>query len=262
MKHFAFVVVLGWSVSLFAQAPPQATDSSRRLQVACAPLSLAGPPDRTLRVVGSHQRGRMLFGPNEPLVINAGTNQGLRVGQQYFVRRVVRDRFTRWTLPTSATSVHTAGWIQIVDAQPDMAVATVTHACDGVMEGDYLDPFVDPVLPADAGVGGEPDFGHPARIAMGDEKRQSAAPGSVMLIDQGSEQGLRAGQTLTIFRDMVFGRNPGMGYGDQPVQRRGPIVRIGLARALAVGPHSALVSIESSRDAIYIGDLVAVNRVR
>ena len=97
---------------------------------------------------------------------------------------------------------------------------------------------------------------------MGDEKRQSAAPGSVMLIDQGSEQGLRAGQTLTIFRETVFGRNPGMGYGDQPVPGRGPIMRIGLARALAVGSHSALVSIESSRDAIYIGDLVAVHRTQ
>ena len=25
-----------------------------------------------------------------------------------------------------------------------MAVATVTHACDGILEGDYLEPFAAP----------------------------------------------------------------------------------------------------------------------
>jgi len=256
------IVVLGCSVPAFAQPPSQNGEASRRLQVACAPLSLPAAPNRALRVIGSYERGRMLFGPDEALVVNAGTNQGMRVGQEYFVRRVVHDRFTAWTLDTHATSVHTAGWIRIADVQADMAVATVTHACDGVMEGDYLEPFVDPVVPADAGVTGEPDFAHPARIALGDEKRQSAAPGTVMLIDQGTAQGLRAGQTLTIYRETVFGRYREMGYDKPGVRGRGPIMRIGVARVLAVSPQSALVTIESSRDAIYIGDLAAVNRVQ
>jgi hypothetical protein len=259
IRALPLIVVLGWSVPSFAQAPPQNSDASR-LQIACAPLVLPAPPNQALRIVGSHERGRMLFGPNEPLVVNAGTNQGIRVGQQYFVRRVVRDRFTP-TLARTAASVHTAGWIRIVDAQADLSVATVAHACDGVMEGDYLEPFVDPVLPADARVTGEPDFAHPARIALGDEKHQSGAAGSLMLIDHGSDQGLRAGQTLTIYRDTVFGRSRSMSYSDRVIQARGPIMRVGVARVLAVAPQSALVSIESSRDAIYVGDLVAVNRV-
>ncbi len=263
IRVLPLIVVLGWSVPAFAQAPPQNGDASRRLQVACAPLSLPAAPNQALRVVGSYERGRMLFGPNEPLVVNAGTNQGMRAGQEYFVRRVVHDRFTAWTLDTHATSVHTAGWIRIVDAQADMAVATVTHACDGVMEGDYLEPFVDPVPAADAGVTGEPDFAHPARIALGDEKRQSAAPGSVMLLDQGADHGLRAGQTLTIYRETVFGRyRADMGYDAPGVRGRGPIMRIGVARVLAVSPQSALVSIESSTDAIYVGDLAAVHRLQ
>lgn len=262
-RALSLLVVLGCSVPAFAQPPSQNGDASRRLQLACAPLSLPAKPNQALRVIGSYERGRMLFGPDDALVVNAGTTQGMRVGQEYFVRRVVHDRFTSWTLDTNVTSVHTAGWIRIVDVQADRALATVTHACDGVIEGDYLEPFVDPVLPADAGVTGEPDFAHPARIALGDEKRQSAAPGSVMLLDQGTDHGLRAGQTLTIYRETVFGRYRGnMGYDQPGVRGRGPIMRIGLARVLAVTPQSALVSIESSTDAIYIGDLAAVNRVQ
>ena len=37
---------------------------------------------------------------------------------------------------------------RIVDATDDMAIATVTHACDGMLAGDYLEPFAEPRSPA------------------------------------------------------------------------------------------------------------------
>ncbi len=214
-------------------------------------------------MVGSYQRGRLLFGPSEPLIVNGGTNQGVSTGQEYFVRRVVKDRFTPMTVDSHATSIHTSGWVRIVEVQTDTAVATVTHACDGVIYGDYLEPFADPVPPPDANVTGDPDYAHPARIAMGDEKRQTGAAGDVMVIDRGSDDGLRSGQTLTIYRETLTEREGVMGYGSYgpALQGRGPSMRVGTARVISVRPQTALVRIESSREAVYVGDYVAVHRI-
>ena len=72
------------------------------------------------------------------------------------------DRFTPETPDFRPHSIHTAGWVTIVDAKDNMAVATVTHACDGILEGDYLEPLRRtrslPTPAADA----RPDFEHPA----------------------------------------------------------------------------------------------------
>src|SRR6188768_3116936 len=92
--------------------------------IACAPMSLAAPPANAMRVVGGQVPGRIMFGPGESLVINAGTANGIKPGQVYFVRRYITDRFTPVTPDFTPQSIHTAGWITIVDARDAMAVAT------------------------------------------------------------------------------------------------------------------------------------------
>src|SRR5215218_4662028 len=129
---------------MLAQAPQAAAPVTPLTeQIACAPMSLAAPPVNTIRVAGGQVQGRNMFAPGEPLVINAGTSQGLSPGQQYFVRRYVVDRFTPASADFTPFSIHTAGWVTILDARETIAVATVTHACDGVLSGDYLEPYAE-----------------------------------------------------------------------------------------------------------------------
>jgi hypothetical protein len=240
------------SISLAAggdQTPSGAVAAGQNIreQMACAPVSLPAAPVGGLRVLGGYAHGRIMFGPGEPLIINAGTAQGIKPGQQYFVRRHVRDSFTPTTADFVPISIHTAGWVTIVDARENLAVATVTHACDGVIEGDYLEPYVDPVVPQPSAVEGTPDFGHPARIVMADERRQTGYPGLLMLVNRGSDHGVRAGQALTIYRETYDGQ--------------GPIVDVGRATVVSVRPQTALVRIDSARDAVNIGDFAAIHRI-
>ena len=242
-----------WTMSMsLAGGADQATEvvaagQEIREQLACAPISLPAPPLGGLRVLGGDQHGRIMFGPGEPLIINAGTAQGIKPGQQYFVRRHVRDPFTPSTADFIPVSVHTAGWVTIVDARENVAVATVTHACDGVIEGDYLEPYVDPVVPQPAAVQGGPDYDHPGRIVMADEGRQTGYAGLLMLVNRGSDHGVRAGQTLTIFRETLNGQ--------------GPIADVGRATVMSVRPQTALVRIDSTRGAVYVGDFAAIHRI-
>jgi hypothetical protein len=65
------------------------------------------------------------------------------------------------------------------------------------------------------------------------------------VLDRGSDHGLRQGQQLTIFRRTVAD---------------GPIATVGTATVYAVQPASTVVRIDTSVDAVYVGDLVAVHR--
>jgi hypothetical protein len=214
-------------------------------QISCAPMGLAAPPVAGLRVLGGTVHGRIMFGPGDALVVNAGTLMGVQRGQRYFVRRPITDASTKPPKVGALYGVHTAGWVTIVNATDTTAVATVTHACDGVLEGDYLQPYADPVLPP-AAVDGTPDFAHPGRIVMADERRQSGYPGLAMLMNRGTDEGVRAGLTLTIYRPTLDGQ--------------GPNIDIGRATVLSATPRSALLRVDTSRDAVYVGDLVAIHR--
>lgn len=240
-------MTLWLALMLVAQEPAVAGGQNIREQIACAPMSLPAPPSDGLRVSGGYAHGRMMFAPGEAVIVNAGARQGVQRGQVYYARRLVRDNFTPAWPDFIPVSIHTAGWVTIVDTKDDLAVAVVTHACDGILDGDYLEPYTDPVVPPPA-LGGGPDYAHPARLVMADERRQTASEGMLMLINRGSDHGVRAGQTVTIYRDTLNGA--------------GPFLDVGRATVLSVRPQISLVRIDSSREAVYIGDMAAINRIQ
>jgi hypothetical protein len=241
------LVVITWTLSPAAQQPPVPGPLLRdpAMNLACAPMVALLPPEPSMRILGSQETRRALFGTGDALVVAGGTDTGLRVGQEYFVRRIVHDQFALRLSGFVPISIKTAGWIRIVDVQKDLAIATVTYACDGIHEGDYLEPFVRPVEPAPLPAGA-PDYENSGVLIMGDERRQIGAAGELMIFGRGSSQGVRPGQRLTIFRNTL-------GAG-------APVARIGEATAVIVRPDTSVVRIERSRDAVYVGDRAALHR--
>ncbi len=216
------------------------------MEVLCGPLATLTAPSQAIRITGGLERMKSLFAPGDTVTIGAGTAQGVAVGQHYLVRRVVEDRFTVRTTEKQPYSIHTAGWVTVTEALDNSAVARIAEACDGIGEGDYLEPLV---LPAEAAPvpPGQPDFERPARVILGDERRQlGAGGGSMMVIDRGSDHGLRAGQRLTIFRPSV--------------DASGPVVAIADAIVSSTQYETSLIRIDKSKEAIEVGDLVAIHR--
>src|SRR5215212_1968412 len=122
-----------------AQEPTSSTRGIPSDQLCGAEVSLVVPA-KAMRIAGGAQREKQLFSPGDAVIINAGSAQGVKPGQQFVVRRVVADRFAHPTMGETTRSVHTAGWITIVEVQADVAIAKITEACDGVIQGDYLEP--------------------------------------------------------------------------------------------------------------------------
>ena len=68
----------------------------------------------------------------------------------------------------------TGGWIRIVAVNESTAIAAFEHICGAVGQGDYLEPFVAPVVPAGADrdeTPGEPDFTSLGQVVVGNEDR-------------------------------------------------------------------------------------------
>ena len=239
-------LALGAAAPGWAQGQRPPATRAVPIDLVCGPHATLTAPVETMRIAGGVEPAKTLFAAGDTVLIDAGTNQGVSTGQQYFVRRVIADRFAVRTTDTAPLSIHTAGWLTVVETKDDVSIARVTEACDGVIEGDYLEPLVVPVAVAPL-ADGQPDYERPARVILADDRRQmGAGGGSLMVIDRGSDHGLRPGQRLTIFRKTLDGT--------------GPAFAVGEAYVATIRPDTSVMRIQQAREAIHVGDLIAIHR--
>jgi len=238
-------VVGSAAAGLQAQQPAPATPAPVSRNLACAPAAPVAGTGGSIKIVGGREIRRTMFSTGEAVIIAGGTAQGVRNDEEYFVRRTVEDRYGEPVNGKFPATIHTAGVVRIVEAQAGSAIAVVTYACDGVMEGDYVERY-EPAAVPQSPIGSAPDFAAPGRLVLGSERRQIGGAGEFMVLNRGSDHGLRAGQRLTIFRHTVGGS--------------APVSTIGSATVYLIGAQTSTIRIDGSVDAVYVGDLVAIHR--
>jgi hypothetical protein len=167
----------------------------------CAPTLTYTRPIASLLVTGGQDAStRHIFRPGDLITINGGSNNGVEVGQEYFVRRFQAPRGYSLSRSTPG-SIVTAGWVKIYAVDKTMSLATVTHACDTIDIGDYLEPYTQPQLPT-ADVNPPPpqrdNYGH---ILIGTDRRTIFGKGDFFTIDRGSDHGVILGARFMIYRD-------------------------------------------------------------
>jgi hypothetical protein len=126
---------------------------------------------------------------------------------------------------------------------------SVDHLCSEILEGDYLDPFKAPEVPGDitaVDTTKEPDFATMSRILFGADERYTSGVGEFVVIDRGSNEGVAAGSTFALYRDV---RAAGV-----------PLTSIGEAAAVAIGPTMTVARINRARDVILSGDYAVVRK--
>ena len=229
-----------------AYAQSSDTLSPLAIAVACSPPpSYDTAPAHALRIIGSQDAiPRNLFGNRDLLVIGGGTAAGVRLGQQFFVRRTVTFGGNR-----ASRGAKTLGWIRVVAVNESTAIAIVDHICGGMVLTDYLEPFVAPVVSADAEkdeTPGQPDFTTLGRIVVGNEGRMTVGAGDFALIDWGQDRGLTAGARFAIYRDVGV--------------RGLPLASVGEGVVISTGSAMALTRITRTRDAVYGGDYIALRK--
>jgi hypothetical protein len=178
-----------------------------------------------------------LFGGDEELLIDGGAVTGMRVGQNFIVRR----RYPTALLDRKGKVVmgeHSSGLVQIVAVENEVATAIVVYACDEMMSGDYLVRFdAEPPIPPDPI--GAPEFDTAARILFADAGQSLGATNRMLVIDRGARDGVRPGQRFTLFRRSRFGHTK-------------PVV-VGQAVVVTARRESATIRVEQATDVVFFG---------
>jgi hypothetical protein len=182
-----------------------------------------------------------VFAPGDLVTINAGKNQGLAIGQEYAVRR--RQLPAGPVTAAEPAIIRTAGWLRAWAIDDDLSLATITHACDTVVAGDYLEPLVvpSPVVPDPTMA--DPERDNYARVLVGNDRRQAFGTGDFFLIDRGLDGGVEPGSRFMLHRNRGVAGNF--------------MFEIGEATAVRVQPGEATLLVTRSRDALLTGDYVA-----
>lgn len=205
------------------------------------------PPPTPLRITGGQDSTvRWSHAPGDLITINAGTDNGIDVGQEYFVRRVQAAERRPVTRANPAT-IRTTGWIRIWAVDPQMSLATIVHACDTIDVDDYLEPFVLPQVPTPADTGRvKPQRENYGRIVLGTDRRRSFGKGDFFIVDRGSDHGVSVGARFVVFHDKLQAENF--------------LYDLGEAVAVDVRPETSTLQVLVSRDAFRAGDYVAIRK--
>lgn len=234
---------------LWAQSPVHVTGPRMLLPayVICTDLPAWSKPLPTLFIKGGHNTdGHQVMARGEIAVLNRAVDDGLRVGQSYFVRRVLSG-------PTRAFpregegfgKIHTSGWLTVTALDETNALATINHSCDSIEVGDYLEPFVELVLPTSADPMGAPIFGEYANILFGVDTRETFGDGDTLNIDRGTVHGVVPGARFAIFRNVVQGL---------------PLVYVGDVVVMEPGELTSKAVVVRVKDVVQAGDVVVRRR--
>jgi hypothetical protein len=206
----------------------------------CGPAKIEGPIESSGTIRSRRFAANAVYGEGDELVIAGGTSSGLQAGRNYVVRRTFR---IEWD-PRTEIGEHTAGLVQVAEADAESAQAVVIYACDEMLPGDRLVPFT--AMPKRAAERARtPDFRNAARILFPDIGQLLGAPRRMLVIDRGFLLGVRVGQRVSVFRTSPASRTPAV---------------VGEAVVVSVRSDSATIRVDSVSGAIFEGDLAALHR--
>jgi len=218
------------------------------LSLACAPGLSYETPDKNTRVTGGQDSAiRRIHAPGDLVVLDRGEEDGLKVGQEFYVRRINSTTPTKIDRDHPAT-VRTSGWIKVYAVDPKMSLATVTHACDSIEIGDYLEPYAVPQVPVASTTRNKPEKTY-GRVLPGKDLRRIFATGDYFVLDRGADQGIKPGAQFVVYRNKH----------ERNVQQPDVFLyELGEAVAVDVQKDRATLKVTMSRDAFVEGDLVAM----
>jgi hypothetical protein len=180
---------------------------ARTSESACGGFIEQQVPSGAPQIVGAEQeRERRLFAEGDLVFMDAGAQQGVRVGQEFEVTRPrgqFRSKFSR--KGSLGVYVQEVGQLRVVRVRDRVSVAEVTNSCSDLLLGDLLRPLPAHNTPAARAESNLDRFAEPTgkqtgHIVLARDGREMLSRDEVVFIDLGAEDNVRVGDYLTVFR--------------------------------------------------------------
>lgn len=176
----------------------------------CAGFIRTAAPATPLKIVGAEEENRAAhFGQSDVVYLNAGSAQNLRPGTLFSILRPAgkfRSPYQRTGGKDLGVFVRELGVLRVMAVQNSTATARIVVSCDDIQLGDLLVAFTERRAPetdiSQSLPRYQPTSGvKPGRIVLQREQREHIGPRDVVYIDLGAENGVKAGDKFTIFRN-------------------------------------------------------------
>jgi len=221
----ASFLLLALPILATAQAPaatPQviAPPAKAPLQVAahsklyCAGYIRLQRLPRLHEIVGAlEEQEQRTFSDGEIVYINAGSQQGIKEGQNF---QIIRPRgdvkgVHRQKKGFLGTYIQEVGELTVIHVRANVSEAQIVTSCgDIVLLGDLLTELPDRVSPLQRTDTDVDRFANPTgkqsgRLMLAKDSREMVSNSDVVYIDLGAEDNVKAGDYLTIYRPLGTG---------------------------------------------------------
>lgn len=224
LKVFSLVCLLAFAFTINAQTPAATPtvmmpDEKQPPRVAgqsalyCAGFIRHERLPQMPEIVGAEEeQEQRKFSDGDVVYLNAGSAQGIKEGQAF---QIIRPRgivkgVHKQKSGFIGTFVQDVGQLQVFKVRENTSAAQITMACDMVLLGDLLAPVPDresPLQRAEANLDrfADPSGKQTGRLMMAQDSRELLTRNDVVYIDLGSEDQIKRGDYLTIYRPLGTG---------------------------------------------------------
>jgi hypothetical protein len=218
-----FFVLVVLTASAAAQTPRPTprlivTQDDRKMPIAagnnlyCAGYVETGEVNTANEIVGAeNEQEQNIYAEGDNVYISMGTNRGVKVGDMFSVIRPRGQVKTRWSKKNNlGFYVQEVGAVEVINVKAEVSVARVVSSCDNLLLGDLLQqtpvrtsPLFEkrPMLDVFA----DPSGKTTGRIIMARDGRELLGREQIVYLDLGTEDNLKAGDYMTIYRPLGEG---------------------------------------------------------
>jgi hypothetical protein len=199
--------------TVFLPQERAASTVAGRTDLYCAGFIQYAPAPINPEIVGGEQeQEQRVYAEGDVVFINAGAQQGVRVGDEFAIVRPRGQMSSKFTTKKGWLGVYMQelGRLRVQTVKDRVSVALITNSCETVLLGDLLRQVNNRVAPVERAEVlldrfAEPTGKQRGRILLARDARVLLSRNHVVYIDLGAEDNVKAGDFLTIYRPVGTG---------------------------------------------------------
>lgn len=175
-------------------------------------IQYAPAPNGRQIIGGEEEQEQRVYSQGDVVYINTGAKDGVREGDEYIVIRPRGQYESKRSSKSGWLGVYTqeVGIVRVINVKEQVSVALVKLSCDTLLLGDLLRAAPQRVAPLARAESKFDRFADPSgkqngRIILARDGREVLSKNQIVFIDLGTEDNVKSGDYLTIYRPVGKG---------------------------------------------------------